>query len=108
MNDSPPRSRSIRQQGSSRKGAARRRRPHYPFSCKKEIELIASYLDASLDRELSYAFEAHLQACPDCAVFVRTYRKTIEVTAAFLQLQPLNQRRSRLTFGQFPKSADCN
>lgn len=56
-------------------------------SCKNEMELIADYVVANLSPRLLSAFEQHLQACPDCAAFLRTYKKTIEITRSFLKTQ---------------------
>jgi hypothetical protein len=67
------------------------------LSCKKEVSLIADYLAASLTHQVKQAFDAHLKACPDCVAFLQTYRKTIEITGAFLKLQSLKQRPRKLT-----------
>ena len=67
-----------------------RRRPRRQLSCKNEVSLIADYLAANLTPYAKQAFDAHLKACPDCVAFLQTYRKTIEITGAFLKLQSLN------------------
>ena len=53
-------------------------------TCAAETGLIGDYLSDNLDSLQRQAFEAHLQACPDCLAFLATYRKTIALTRIFL------------------------
>ena len=66
-------------------------------TCKDEITLIGDYLSEKLNRRILAAFEDHLKSCPDCAAFLRTYKKTIEMTRSFLRLQALANKPRRLT-----------
>jgi Putative zinc-finger len=64
------------------------------LTCREEVELISQYLAAVLDRSARRAFESHLAICPDCAAFLHTYKKTLELNRIFLarparQLRPL-------------------
>jgi len=61
--------------------------PHH--TCKDEVALIADYLSGRLDPLVIAAFEKHLKDCPDCTAFLNTYKKTIEVTKAFLRINPV-------------------
>lgn len=61
-------------------------------TCEDETALIGVYLSSSLSPRVTAAFEKHLQACPDCAAFLTTYKKTIEATRAFLKAQPPRPR----------------
>lgn len=54
------------------------------LTCRKEIEYIAQYLASELRNVEFMAFEHHLQICPDCAAFLHTYKKTVELTKSFL------------------------
>lgn len=56
-------------------------------NCKQEVALIADYLTAQLSPPLEHAFEQHLGGCSDCAAFLRTYKKTLELTRSFLKQQ---------------------
>jgi hypothetical protein len=67
------------------------------LSCNQAVSFIDDYLAASLDAQLSKAFDAHLSACPDCVAFLATYRKTIEITSDFLRLQSAQQKPRSLT-----------
>jgi hypothetical protein len=56
-------------------------------TCKDEVALIADYLAGRLAPVVLVAFEEHLGLCRDCAAFLSTYRKTIEVTKSFLKMK---------------------
>jgi len=62
-------------------------------SCQAAITLIGNYLAGSITLRAREDFEHHLGLCPDCAAFLKTYKKTIEVTRAFLRSQTPNPRR---------------
>jgi len=59
-------------------------------SCEAEVSMIGDYLTGSMAPRLRDEFEQHLSLCADCAAFLKTYRKTIEVTRAFLRSQAPN------------------
>ena len=62
------------------------------------MALIGDYLASRLSSRVLNAFEKHLEDCPDCASFLRTYKKTIEVTHAFLKLEAAKHRPPRLGY----------
>jgi anti-sigma factor RsiW len=74
------------------------------------VALIAGYLSSDLDPQRCQAFENHLKICDDCAAFLHTYKKTIELTRAFLagpardtrSPAPFRQRRDRIV--SFPSA----
>jgi anti-sigma factor RsiW len=66
-------------------------------SCKEEVILIGDYLSSSLSTGLAAAFETHMQACPDCAAFLQTYKKTIEATRTFLKTHFVTVRQRKLS-----------
>jgi anti-sigma factor RsiW len=65
-------------------------------TCKNETDLIADYLSSNLSPRVATAFEEHLRGCRDCAAFLQTYKKTMEVTRTFLQIQSLINRPRNL------------
>ena len=67
-------------------------------TCKDEITLIGDYLSEKLNQRVLAAFEDHLKSCPDCAAFLHTYKKTIEITRSFLRIQALTNKPRRLHF----------
>lgn len=58
-------------------------------TCAAETKLIGDYLSDDLDTGSGQAFGTHLKACPQCAAFLSTYKKTVEITQGFLKLQAL-------------------
>ena len=67
-------------------------------TCATEVALIGDYLASRLSSRMLNAFEKHLKDCPDCASFLRTYKKTIEVTRSFLQMESAKRRPPHLTY----------
>lgn len=46
-------------------------------TCRQLIEeLLSSYVDGELDNATAQSLELHLQMCPPCAAFLRTYKAT--------------------------------
>ena len=80
--------------GSSNHNKASRRRAR-PLTCEKETALIADYLASDLSPGNLAAFEKHLEECPDCKAFLQTYKKTIEITRSFLELESVKARPSQ-------------
>ena len=66
-------------------------------TCKNEIALIGDYLSGNLSPRVLATYEDHLKGCRDCAAFLHTYKKTIEMTRSFLRLQALANKPRRLT-----------
>ncbi len=48
--------------------------------CKDVVENIMGYIDAELDHKTLEELEKHLDECPECKAFVRTYKKMLELT----------------------------
>jgi hypothetical protein len=55
------------------------------ISCAQVIALTGDFLSDGLNRSERIAFEIHQHSCRDCSAFLRTYRKTIELTRSFLR-----------------------
>jgi anti-sigma factor RsiW len=48
--------------------------------CKDVVENIIGYIEAELDDKTLEELEKHLDECPECQAFVRTYKKMLEIT----------------------------
>jgi hypothetical protein len=59
--------------------------------------MIGNYLTGTMAPRVRDGFEQHLSLCPDCAAFLKTYKKTIEVTRAFLRSQTPNPLPHRMS-----------
>ena len=47
------------------------------MTCRELVALLTAYLEDVLPRAEREGVEAHLQACPDCTVYVEQVRTTI-------------------------------
>ncbi len=48
------------------------------IECREIAEMLADYLDGSLDERLRSLVDWHIESCPPCVAFVNTYRGTIK------------------------------
>ena len=48
--------------------------------CRQAVELVTGYLEGALRRPARQGFEAHLAACPHCAVYLEQVHATIRLT----------------------------
>jgi anti-sigma factor (TIGR02949 family) len=46
------------------------------FTCKDSIDLLLEFLDGAMPEEEQKRLIEHLEGCPPCVDFVRTYRAT--------------------------------
>jgi anti-sigma factor RsiW len=59
------------------------------------VAFISGYLSSDLDPQTARAFEDHLAICGDCVAFLKTYKKTIDLTRAFLTSPTQADRSAR-------------
>ncbi len=52
------------------------------LTCRAVVALVADHLDGALPAAERAAFEAHVADCPDCRVYLRTYRDTVALATA--------------------------
>ena len=52
------------------------------MNCKEFIALLADYLEMTVTPDTLAELEEHLAGCAPCQAYLRTYRRTREVTAA--------------------------
>jgi len=53
-------------------------------TCRDAIALLGEYLEATLGASTVTDIEAHLRDCDECQAYLNTYRRTSELTRAFL------------------------
>ncbi len=51
--------------------------PDEEMTCRELVELVTAYLDDGLTASERTRFEAHLQECPYCRVYLEQMRQTI-------------------------------
>lgn len=47
------------------------------LTCREVADFLMAYDDGELDAPERAAFDAHLAECPDCVVYLRSYRATV-------------------------------
>src|SRR5262245_34896824 len=55
------------------------------MTCREVIELLAEYLAGELPPAPRKAFTDHLDACPECAAYLKGYEQTIRLAKAALR-----------------------
>lgn len=50
------------------------------MTCREMTEVLADYLDGTMPAEDRMALDGHLDACPSCRAFLKTYEATIRLT----------------------------
>jgi len=61
--------------------------------CQECVDLLVDYLEGELPRERARALDIHLEMCPSCVSFVRTYKGTVDVARTL----PLDEIPPELT-----------
>ena len=67
-----------------------------PLTCREAIGLLAEYLESVLSQAQIRRFEAHLTGCEPCLAYLRTYRRTKELTAEAERVAMPEEMRNRL------------
>jgi predicted anti-sigma-YlaC factor YlaD len=49
------------------------------MTCKEFVDFLMSYLDHELESAQNGVFEGHLDACPPCRDYLKTYEETIRL-----------------------------
>jgi anti-sigma factor (TIGR02949 family) len=67
-----------------------------PLTCQEAIELLVDYLDQTLGERLLAELERHLADCAPCRAYLRTYRRTRDLTARAAPADMPPELRARL------------
>ncbi|MFZ5470357.1 MAG: anti-sigma factor family protein [Myxococcota bacterium] len=67
------------------------------YTCKDSISLLMTLLDGEVSAEEERNLEEHLQACPPCVEFMRTYRATPAMCRTALAAKMPEELCHRLT-----------
>ncbi len=57
------------------------------MTCQESIDLLMQYLDGELSPEQRRAVQQHLGDCPECVVYLETYRVVIQISRLACQAQ---------------------
>jgi anti-sigma factor (TIGR02949 family) len=58
-------------------------------SCKQVIDLLGEYLDGDLPPSELELFEAHMDKCPPCKAFLRTYKTSDQLARSALRQEEI-------------------
>ena len=47
------------------------------MTCKEFIDFLSAYLDGELDPEIQQVFDQHLSVCPNCVIYMESFKSTI-------------------------------
>lgn len=75
---------------------ATRGRPGAGLTCEQVIGLMADYLESALTPEVIDELEAHLTECEPCVAYLRTYRRTKDLTAQTERVEMPEEMKDRL------------
>lgn len=68
-------------------------------TCQQISGLLLDYVNGALASPVKRRFDQHLEICPDCVSFLKTYRKTIAATQEVpVESMPEKTRDNLLTF----------
>jgi anti-sigma factor RsiW len=66
------------------------------MTCRDVIGLLLEYLEATLDDDVVFQLEAHLEGCEPCRAYLATYRRTSGVVAGAERVEMPPEMRRRL------------
>ncbi len=52
------------------------------MTCREFIEFLMEYLDGQLPAEQRSVFDAHLEECPTCVEYLKSYQQSVELCRA--------------------------
>jgi len=70
--------------------------PKTPLTCQDAIGLLVDFLDQTLGDRLVAELERHLADCAPCRAYLKTYRKTRDLTARAAPADMPAELRTRL------------
>lgn len=73
------------------------RRRRSVMTCREQVELLADYLDGALDPKVAGALEQHLDGCPSCLNFIKTYKATTALVREIACEEMPEELMNRLT-----------
>ena len=49
------------------------------MNCREIVEFLMDYIDDELPEHVKACFDMHLQMCPPCVEYLKSYRQTIQI-----------------------------
>ena len=73
-----------------------REHPGAAMTCRECVAFLVDYLEQLLPADQLRTFEAHLDYCPDCRVYLDNYRATLAATQDLAQAETTEKAPPRL------------
>ena len=66
------------------------------MTCRELVELLIDFLDGELPEDRRRHIEQHLEFCPPCLTYLKTYKVTIQLTRRLPDVPPPPELLERL------------
>src|SRR5213593_1457005 len=66
------------------------------IECRQIADLLGDYLDGTLPKSTHELLEWHIEGCPPCVAFVKTYRGTINAATKLREVEVPKELKKRL------------
>jgi anti-sigma factor RsiW len=66
------------------------------LTCRDVVGLLLDYLEPALSPEVVTALEHHLEDCPPCLAYLRTYERTRRLTGEVTRVEMPEELKERL------------
>ncbi|PYN17538.1 MAG: hypothetical protein DME05_04270 [Candidatus Rokuibacteriota bacterium] len=66
------------------------------IECRQIADLLGDYLDGTLPKSTRELLEWHIEGCPPCVAFVKTYRGTINAATKLREVEVPKELKKRL------------
>ncbi len=77
--------------------------------CKDIVDNIVGYIDRELDLETMRLLESHIGDCPECRVFLETYKKMLYITGKLRERSSVSPEvRERLKSFLISRVTECD
>jgi anti-sigma factor RsiW len=73
-----------------------RRPAQSTFDCDDVKDNCSDYVDAEMPNEQLSKFESHMNECPDCGTFVKTFRAIVLTVRDFADRKPADDLKKRI------------
>jgi hypothetical protein len=77
-------------------GWFRRKRTLRDFDCNELKENCSEYIEQQMEAERVTQFEQHMEDCPDCGTFVKTFRATVMTMRTLPRRTPSSDLKQRI------------
>jgi len=75
------------------------------IKCKRTVQFIEAYIEGDLPSEMRDRFDDHLEECPGCVIFIKTYKKTMRVAPKALGIPDVPKDVFQMVLGVLRDSA---